>query len=167
MQKKDRVPRLLTTVSQKHLFHQKKQRSSQIKQVFVELVSRFLFCSNGVDKGETEMMIELLGSNIITRRPTIGSINPETTDFEEDADDEAATPAPTASELEHDDVEFEPYETPVALTPGNWKKKGKGRVMVEETEVESDIEMVEREVMKKRFKSATVDTVRLMYIFYN
>jgi hypothetical protein len=109
-------------------------------------------------------VIEVVGSKVITRRPT--SINPETTsELEEDADDEAATPGARAP-TEPDDVAFEPYQTPVALTPGNWKKKtrGQARVMVdvdpEETEVESsDIEivMVERKVKKKRL--ATVDTV--------
>ena len=93
------------------------------------------------EKPRLETLIEVEGSKVITRRPT--DITKES-EFGEDADDEAATLAtPGARALTEpaSDDDIEPYQTPIALTPGNWKKnlktKGLRQRVIEETEVES------------------------------
>jgi hypothetical protein len=113
-------------------------------------------------------MIEVEGLKVITRRPT--DINEEA-ELGEDADDEAATPAtPRAraralTEPASDD-DIEPYQTPIALTPGNWKKNLKAkelrRRVTEETEEESSdaVEVIElREVKKNK-----VISTKLVYL---
>ena len=81
---------------------------------------------------------------------------------EEDADDDEA------SNLE--DVYVEPFQTPVALTPANWKsKKGKDRVSAEDTELadtvvnlessNSDIGVVEREESVTKVQAACTSFV--------
>lgn len=92
-------------------------------------------------------MIEVVGSKLATRKPTDIDL-PVDTAPEEDADDDEATARTWRAPSESEDVEIVPYQTPVALTPGNWKKN-RGRVMVEDTEAESSDN--EREVRKKRW----------------
>ena len=114
-----------------------------------------------MDKGEVETLIELVGSKVVTRRPVNASLSAS----EEDAVDESAPydsdyildPGPS----DEDDI----YQTPVALTPANWKKN-KARVLADDTEVEScvsdsEIEVVEM-VQKKRQQapSSATDKVR-------
>ena len=103
---------------------------------------------------------------MITRRPTDIT---EDSEFGEDADDEAATLAtPRARALTEpaSDDDIEPYQTPIALTPGNWKKnlkaKGLRQRVIEETEVESSdaVKVIElREVKKNK-----VITTKLVYL---
>jgi hypothetical protein len=82
-------------------------------------------------------MIELVGSKVAARRSSDIDLLSQ-----DDTDDDEAMPnrdsrAPT------EDVDTDPYQTPVALTPAN--RKNKARVMAEPVESsESDIEMVER-----------------------
>jgi hypothetical protein len=84
-----------------------------------------------------ETMIELDGSNVVTRRPT--GIDLEETGSERKADDEEATPR-----AQTEDVDTEPYQTPVGLTPAN--QKNKTRVMAEPEDTPSDVEIVGRRV---------------------
>jgi hypothetical protein len=91
-------------------------------------------------------MIEVVGSKLVTRRPT--DMNLQTTS-EEDIEDEATPRVRAPAATEDSDVDIEPYQTPVALTPGNWRKSR----VEDDTELEvetSDIEVVEREVKKKK-----------------
>lgn len=121
------------------------------------------------EKPRLETLIEVEGSKVITRRPTDIT---EESEFGEDADDEAATPAtlatPRARALTEpaSDDDIEPYQTPIALTPGNWKKnlktKGLRQRVIEETEVESSdaVEVIElREVKKNK-----VISMKLVYL---
>jgi hypothetical protein len=108
-------------------------------------------------KEKLETMIRLVGSKVYTQRPTDR--------YEEDADDEEAKQynddpdQPTDTE----DVEIEPYHTPIALTPVNGKKnRSKARELVEDTEAESsDVEVVEQEKKKRRWApTSAADKVR-------
>jgi len=82
-------------------------------------------------------MIQLVGSKVVTRRPsTIIDLDSEGLSNEEKSSSNEATPrvhGPAGSTLSasEDDI----YQTPVALTPANWKNKGK--IMAHDTEVES------------------------------
>jgi hypothetical protein len=109
-------------VVQKHPLRRREQRRDRKTHLFVELVSQSLSTQIKLIKEKLlETMIELVGSKVVTRRPTDSDINMET---EEDADDDEATPyARTLKTIEDVDTEPEPYQTPVALTPANWKKK--------------------------------------------
>jgi len=85
---------------------------------------------------------------LVTRRPT--GINLETT-YEGDTDNEGASPNTHAP---NEDVDTEPYQTPIALTPRNLKKT-KGRVMAsddgrEVDSSDSEIEVVKVDMKKKR-----------------
>jgi hypothetical protein len=107
-------------------------------------------------------MIEVEGSKVITRRPT--DINEETTsELGEDADDEAPTPATPRARALTEPASDDAYETPIALTPGNWKgnlkAKGLRRRATEETEVESSdaVEVIElRDVKKNKVSTKLV-----------
>ena len=61
------------------------------------------------------------------------------------------------------DNDIEPYQTPIALTPGNWKKnlKAKGlRQLVTEVESSDAVEVIElREVKKNK-----VISTKLVYL---
>lgn len=73
----------------------------------------------------------------------------------EDIEDEA-TPCVCAPA---EDVNIEPYQTPVALTPGNWRESR----VEDDTDFEvetSDIEVVEREVKKKSAPTSAVNKVK-------
>lgn len=86
---------------------------------------------------------------MVTRRPTDIDLTVDIAP-EKDADDENPTPCASRAPSPYEDVDSDIYQTPIALTPGNWKKVG-GRVMVEDTEAEpSD---GEREVIKKQWAS--------------
>lgn len=109
-------------------------------------------------------MIELVESNVVTRRPTDLDHLGESDIYMEDADDEKTTPNPrTLKTTENVDTEPEPYCTPVALTPANWRKKTRTRrlVPVEDTDIESSdtgFEVVQplREESKKHLQGPGV-----------
>jgi hypothetical protein len=99
-----------------------------------------------------ETMIELVGSKVVTRKPT--DIDLDTTSELTEEDDESRSRTPT----EDVDIDNEPYQTPVALTPAN--QKNKTRVLAEDTEVESsEIEVVERKAKKQQARTSAVDKV--------
>ena len=100
-------------------------------------------------------MIELVGSKVVARKPT--DINLETAS-EDDADGEEAIATPHAPT---EDVDIDPYQTPVALAPAN--QKNKVRVMedivvepsdteVKFEEVESSYEVLKMEDLQERKK---------------
>jgi hypothetical protein len=142
-------------VVQKHLLRRREQRRDQKTLLFVELVSHSLSTQIKLIKEKLlETMIELVGSKVVTRRPTDSDINMET---EEDADDKEATPyARTLKTTE--DVETEPefYQTPVALTPANWRKKAKTRKLVPVEVESSDIEFEEIQPLREEKKKQRV-----------
>ena len=105
-------------------------------------------------KEKLETMIELVGSKVVTRRPTIA-----TDASEEDADDEKAMPYPGRRGRPTDSEDVEPYQTPVALTPANWKKN-KARALAEDTEVESSDTEVENLKKKGWALNSAADKVR-------
>jgi hypothetical protein len=75
---------------------------------------------------------------LVARRPT--RTNLETaSELERDAVEEEATTTPRRAPNE--DIDTEPYQTPVALTPAY--RKNKARVMAEPEDVPSDVETVE------------------------
>ena len=100
-------------------------------------------------------MIELVGSKVVAQKPI--DINLETAS-EDNADGEEAIVTPrTLTE----DVDIDPYWTPVALAPAN--RKNKARVMediavepsdieVEFEEVESSYEVLKMEDLQERKK---------------
>ena len=87
-------------------------------------------------------MIELVGSNAGVRRPT--DAVPETAS-QDGTDDEGATPTPGAPT---EDVDIDPYRTPVALTPAN--RRNKATIMAEPGDTSSDIELVTFKDLKKQ-----------------
>ena len=90
-------------------------------------------------------MIELVGSKVVARRPTDINLRLEITS--EDDDDKMPTLGPRAPT---EDADIDPYQTPVALTPGN--RKINARVMAEPkntAEELSDIEIATVEGKKK------------------
>ena len=114
-------------------------------------------------------MIELVGSEVVARRPTDISVE---TAFEDDEeampipraltedeeemltpcalteDDEEAMPTPRALT---EDVVIDPYQTPVALTPANRRNKATVMAEPQDTTMESsDTELVTFEDLKKR-----------------
>ena len=114
-------------------------------------------------------MIELVGSKVVVRKPT--DINLETAS-EDDADGEEAIV--TLCTL-NEDVNIDPYQTPVALAPAN--RKNKARVMedivvepsdieVEFEEVESSYEVLKMEDLQERKKqrvlTSAADKVHLL-----
>lgn len=81
-----------------------------------------------------ETMIELDGSNVVARRPT-GTDSDLETASKGNTDDEEATPR-----AQTEDVDTEPYRTPVALRrPANQKNK----TVAEPEDTPTDVEMVE------------------------
>jgi len=143
-------------VVQKHLLRRREQRRDQKMLLFVELVSHSLSTQIKLIKEKLlETMIELVGSKVVTRRPTDSDINKET---EEDTDDEEATPLAYARTLKTtEDVDTEPelYQTPVALTPANWKKTRTRKLVPVEAE-SSDIEFEEIQPLRKEKKKQRV-----------
>lgn len=81
-------------------------------------------------------MVELVGSNWVVRRPTDIDLK---TASESDTDGALMTipRAPT------EEVDPEPYQTPVALTPAN--RKNKARAMAEPEDALSDFDVIRLE----------------------
>lgn len=104
-------------------------------------------------------MIELDGSNAVTRRPTDSDIAMTG----DDGVEEATPIARALKTTEYVDTEPEPYQTPVALTPANWREKTRTpsrRVApVEDADIESSDEEIQILRVKKKkqrvAKSAT------------
>ena len=116
-------------------------------------------------------MIELVGSKVVARKPT--DINLETAS-EDDADGEEAIVTPRALT---EDVDIDPYRTPVALAPAN--RKNKARVMedivvepsdieVKFEEVKSSYEVLKMEDLQERKKqrvlTSAADKVHLLWL---
>lgn len=99
-------------------------------------------------------MITLVGSNVVTRRPTDSDINMDT-ESEEDIDNEDATPCARTPRPTEDDVDMESYQTPIALTPANWKKTRTRKLVPVEAE-SSDIEFEEIQPLRKEKKKQRV-----------
>jgi hypothetical protein len=93
-------------------------------------------------------MIELVGSKVVTRKPTDIDLETVSELTEEDADDdEGMLRAHKDADSDIDDNDI--YQTPVALMPAN--RKNKAKELAEDTDVESsEIEVVEREEKKQR-----------------
>ena len=108
-------------------------------------------------------MIEVVGSKVVTRRP-VDLTRADPSASEDDADDKSIPCNRTLSPGPSDEDDI--YQTPVALTPANWKKN-KAMVLVDDTAVESsesdrDIEVVEKEEMvqkKRQVLSSVADKV--------
>lgn len=76
------------------------------------------------------------------------------TESEEDIDNEDATPCARTPRPTEDDVDMESYQTPIALTPANWKKKARKLPVMEDTEIESsEVEVVEEKKKRRVLKS--------------
>lgn len=107
-------------------------------------------------------MIEAVGSKAVTRRPV--NLTRADLSASEEADDESIpcnrTPSPCPSGEDGTGI----YQTPVALTPANWKKnkamvfKLADDTAVESSESDHDIEVVEKEEMIQKKRQA--DKVR-------
>jgi hypothetical protein len=109
-----------------------------------------------------ETLIELVGSKVVSRRPTDSDV------YVEDADDEEAGAMPharTPKTTEDVDTEPEPYQTPVALTPANWRKGSRTRRLVPAEDVESSdsgIEVIQTLKKRRAPKSPTDSNMKVM-----
>ena len=116
-------------------------------------------------------MIELVRSKVVAWKST--NINLETAS-EDDADGEEAivTPHPLT-----EDVDIDPYRTPVALTPANWKNKARvmedivvepSDIEVKFEEVKSSYEVLKMEDLQERKKqralTSATDKVHLLWL---
>ena len=116
-------------------------------------------------------MIELVRSKVVAWKST--NINLETAS-EDDADGEEAIVTPHALT---EDVDIDPYRTPVALTPANWKNKARvmedivvepSDIEVKFEEVKSSYEVLKMEDLQERKKqralTSATDKVHLLWL---